>query len=401
MNSINSQTIRQQGTKRSDKGFKIKTEAKTTNHVVVINTTQDFKNLKTDWNSLVDKSINPHPFILWEWMFTWWETYNRTNKDELCILAIYDKSELVAIAPFYIQTKGFFIKRLSLLGEGENNADAVVTAYPDIIAKESYKDQCVQMFSNYLNNNTSIKFNYASFNLLHKDSLLQQVGNKLSNNYIKKKNHSENQFVINLPQTEDDYLNSLSKSTKKQFRMKLNRIKKAGELEIISEEKLANGLLIVEKLHRARWSSKSEKNTFDSDKFLQFHTKLCERFQSQDIMNIRVMKHDGTPIAAAYNFNYKQVCYSYLSGFKSADDKRYSPMFIFDMLEIKALISKHQKKYDMLVSESENTYKSKFGSEVNSVYKILWLKKEFIPLSMMAYLAIRPLLAKYYKILFK
>ena len=41
-------------------------------------------------------------------------------------------------------------------------------------------------------------------------------------------------------------------------------------------------------------------------------------------------------IAAVHNFNFKKRCYSYQSGFSSSDDKRFSPMVVFDILEIQA-----------------------------------------------------------------
>ena len=120
-------------------------------NIVCITSTKEFFALKEDWNKLLEQSINPHPFVLWEWMFTWWETYQQEHKDKLCVLALYEANTLVAIAPFYIKTKGLFIKRLSLLGEGEHKNDAAVTTYPDIIVKKEYRSHAVSSFSTFLN----------------------------------------------------------------------------------------------------------------------------------------------------------------------------------------------------------------------------------------------------------
>ncbi len=367
-------------------------------HVACIQSIEDFKALKEDWNKLVGESINPNPFILWEWMFTWWEVYHQKSKDKLALLTLYNDGELVALAPFYIKSVNPFIKSLKLLGEGENEVDAAVTTYPDIIVKEQYRKQSISVFSEVLKGSTEIpfSFNFACFNLIHEDSVLEALGQCLTDRYVTLKNHSENQFVINLPEDEDQYFEGLSKSTRKQFRMKLNRIKKAGDIEITSVAELKSGLETVEGLHRARWHHSEDSNIFDSPYFKRFHYTLSERFQGQDIMQIRVMNHNEKAIVAAYNFNYKNTCYSYLGGFKSADDKRFSPMFIFDMLEIKNLIKQHYKRYDLLVSEAQNNYKTKFGSDVNSVYKIHWLQKGLVSTSMVAYLKARPLLAKIY-----
>jgi CelD/BcsL family acetyltransferase involved in cellulose biosynthesis len=363
-----------------------------------IQTVDSFAELKDDWNRLVSESINPHPFILWEWMYSWWETYHQENHDKLAILAMYRNSELVALAPFYIKSKGFFLKRLSLLGEGENIADAAVTTYPDLIVKEQYRDQAISAFTKKLKKYRldSLKFNYASFNLIQENSVLKELGECFNDDFTTLKKHSENQFVINLPKNEDEYIESLSKSTRKQFRMKLRRLKKEGSIEITSEDNLNTGLLTIETLQHARSSHLKQKNPFDSECFKIFHKKLTEHFKHQEILQIRVMKHDDTPIAAAYNFYYKGSCYSYLSGFKSSNDRRFSPMFILDMLEIQNLIKRQYDRYDLLVSESQNNYKTKFGSDVNSVYKIHWFRKGLISTGMITYLKVRPLLAKVY-----
>jgi len=372
-------------------------------HVACIQSIDEFKALKEDWNRLVGESINPHPFILWEWMFTWWEVYHQASKDKLTILTLYHDGELVALAPFYIKSVSPFVKSLKLIGEGENEADAAVTAYPDIIVKEQFRKQSISAFSEILNGTSqlTLNFNFASFNLVHENSILEELGQCLTDRYVTLKNHSENQFVINLPEDEDQYLQGLSKSTRKQFRMKLNRIKKAGNVEITSVDDLKSGLETLEGLHRARWNDSAGRNIFDSHYFKRFHYKLCERFKNQNIMQIRVMNHAEKPIVAAYNLNYKNTCYSYLGGFKSSDDKRFSPMFLFDMLEIKNFIKHHFKRYDLLVSEAQNNYKTKFGSDVNSVYKIHWLKKGIISKGMNTYLNVRPFLAKAYHLFSK
>lgn len=40
-----------------------------------ITSIESFKKIKNDWNNLLEKSREPHPFISWEWQYTWWETY--------------------------------------------------------------------------------------------------------------------------------------------------------------------------------------------------------------------------------------------------------------------------------------------------------------------------------------
>jgi len=371
-----------------------------TYRVDIIQNDEDFLQLKQSWNELVSSSQDPNPFILWEWVYTWWEVY-KTQKDKLYIIALYDGGKLVAIAPFYLKNQLGFISRLSLLGEGEKHSDAAVTHYPDLIVSEEHRNKVVSSIANILKSEIESKsnsFHYASFDLLKKDAALHQVANQLSSHLNVKSRQDANQFLLSLPQNtnENDYFDSLSKSVRKQFRLKHNRMQKLGDIQITSEKNLTEGLRITENLHRSRWKNINNDNIFDSVKFSHFHIKLCKRFAEQNIIDFRILQIDDKLIVAAYNFNYKNTCYSYLSGFKSEDDKRLSPMFIFDILEIKNLIRKKYDSLDLLVSESENNYKTKFGSDVIPVYKIYWFRKNLLSYSLKSILTAKSYLSSIY-----
>lgn len=345
--------------------------------VEIIQTKDDFFQLKTTWNELVSSSQDPNPFILWEWAYTWWEVYS-SKADTLYIIALYDGNELISIAPFYIKKQLGFIYRLSVLGEGEKNIDAAITHYPDIIIRKTHQKEAVICLAKVLDSGVESKtysFDYASFDLLKENAALHQLTKQLSSRLTIQLQQEANQFSLLLPNNFDGYLSGLSKSSRKQFRLKQNRMNKLGEIQITSEKCLKEGLDITEKLHRARWKNISNDCVFDSEKFTLFHQKLCENFADQNVIDFRILRINNTPVVAAYNFNYNKTCFSYLSGFESEDDKRLSPMFIFDILEIKNLIKKKYNYLDLLVSESEHSYKTKFGSDVIPVYKMRWFRK--------------------------
>lgn len=364
----------------------------------IIQNKNNFLQLKQPWNELVSSSQDPNPFILWEWAYTWWEVYS-SKEDKLYIIALYDGTELISIAPFYIKKQLGFIYRLCFLGEGEKDIDAAVTHYPDIIVRKKYHKEAISYIANALESGIESKsnsFHYASFDLLKESATLHQITEQLSSRLTIKPQQDANQFLLLLPDNADDYVSSLSKSVRKQFRLKHNRMNKLGEIQITSEKSLREGLGIAEKLHRARWKNITEDCVFDSEKFALFHQKLCENFADQNIMDFRILRINNTPIVAAYNFNYENTCYSYLSGFESEDDKRLSPMFIFDILEIKNLIKQKYNRLDLLVSESEHSYKTKFGSEIIPVYKIRWFRRSLLSYSLKIIFIMKPYLCSIY-----
>ena len=136
---------------------------------------------------------------------------------------------------------------------------------------------------------------------------------------------------------------------------------------------------------------------FDSESFKLFHSKICKRLQAQGIIDIRTMKLDGKAIVASYNFKYKNTCYSYLSGFNSEDDSRLSPMFTFDLMEMKKLIREGYHSFDLLVSESDTNYKKRFGSKIIPCNKVLWISNSSSSLAFKNYFSLKSLLLKTYK----
>lgn len=367
-------------------------------HLDCIHSQEQFLNLKEQWNELVETSSCQNPFMLWEWMYTWWDVFGSSD-DKLYIIAIFEGKSLISLAPFYIKKTFKFSKRLSFIGEGENHADEIVTHYPDIIVSEKHQEVAVSKIVEYLKNsivNTHV-FDFARFDLVKQDAVIHKVTKELSLNFSIKREHSGNQFIIPLPTDGDEYIASLSKSARKQFRLKYNRLVKAGEFELTNENDLSKGLKVVEQLHRSRWEEVESTSIFDSQLFNSFHRKLCERLAGQGIVDIRTMTLNDSTIVAAYNFKYKNTSFSYLSGFNSEDDNRLSPMFVFDLLELKKLIDEGFQSFDLLVSESENSYKKRFGSNVIPCDKILWIPNSRSSFIFKGYFSIKPYLTHLYK----
>lgn len=367
--------------------------------VEAIQDTAAFSALKSNWNSLVEHSIHPQPFLLWEWMFTWWEVYQQ-SKYELLVLAVYDEDELVAIAPFYVDNAHWLMRgRLRMLGEGEAREDEVVSHYPDVIALDSHRKETVKALVDYLLSHEK-KWTLGQFRFMLGDSVLCEMQQSLSDGFDHYTVSSSQSYAIKLPPTPEEYVNSLSRSMRKQFRSRLTRMQNSGELKIVSAHEFDDpheAMDILERLHRARWQARDSSSIFDSIAFKTFHKTLLNRFLEQGIIDIRVMYHNGEAVAAVHNFNFKKRCYSYQSGFSSQDDKRYSPMVVFDILEIQALVTAGYLEYDYLSAEGDHSYKAKFKCESEPVYETLWLKRGWQSVTMRSYRRLRSIGGRYYR----
>lgn len=359
--------------------------------VECVNNTEQFSALKHDWNTLVERSIHPQPFLLWEWVYTWWEVYQKTLY-QLQILAVYDGDSLIAIAPFYINNEHWLIRgRLCMLGEGEAREDEVVSHYPDVIALASHRPEVIKALVDYLLSHEE-KWSIGQFRFMLGGSLLSEMQQQLAKHYDHYTVSSSQSYAIQLPPTPEEYVASLSRSMRKQFRSRLNRMKNSGEIEIRSAQDYDDpheAMDILERLHRARWQGRDSVSIFDSLRFKTFHKTLLNRLLDQGIIDIRVMYHNGEAIAAVHNFNFNKRVYSYQSGFSSQDDKRFSPMVVFDILEIQALVRAGYLEYDYLSAEGDHSYKAKFKCESEPVYETLWLKRGWQSVFMRNYRRLR------------
>lgn len=352
-------------------------------NVTLIDTQAEFLQLKDVWNDLLDKTSEPHPFLSWEWQYTWWETF--ANKgDQLLIVCICAGDGLLGIAPFYIKNKPLG-KVLKLIGEGESKEQAVITHYQDIISDNYHSKHVVATISEYLE---SIKtWDYAEFSFVLDDSNLMPLVENC-NPLLKLNTSLGHRYVLDLKRSFEELYSSLGKSSKKSFRSKKNRLQKEGELTLESldvTDDIEESLNKHAFFHTHRQQALGRKGNFLEPNFLKFHSALIKRLKGTGKVDIRVLNLDNSPIACSLNYlsndTENPTVYSYSSGYKSKDDARLSPMFIFDMLEFESLIEKKVAYYDFLSSTDAVSYKDTYRCDMHAVTRVRWFEMTFFGLA--------------------
>jgi len=88
--------------------------------VKVLTTTEEFGELRDEWATLLSRSEVFSPFMMWEWLFSWWEYYG--GNKQLRIFTLRDESDkLIGLAPLMIgfQGKRFEPRTLAFIGSGQ------------------------------------------------------------------------------------------------------------------------------------------------------------------------------------------------------------------------------------------------------------------------------------------
>ncbi len=106
----------------------------------VLTTTEAFHNLRSDWDKLILKSDIYSPFMMWEWLYPWWQFFGH-NK-HLRLLTVRDgQDQLVGLAPMMLgfTENGRCDRRiLAFAGSGEEGLRGQYFSF--IVARERCKE---------------------------------------------------------------------------------------------------------------------------------------------------------------------------------------------------------------------------------------------------------------------
>jgi CelD/BcsL family acetyltransferase involved in cellulose biosynthesis len=116
---------------------------KTTNSSVkVIKTVEEFKELRAEWNGLVEEGNFYIPWLCWEWFDLWIRHFLGDN--QLLILILYDSDDIVAIAPFIMRKERYKntleTRKVELIGNAHSPIRSILFAnYSVYSMKEKMK----------------------------------------------------------------------------------------------------------------------------------------------------------------------------------------------------------------------------------------------------------------------
>jgi len=347
------------------------------NKLRVIDSTEGFENLRDEWNKLYIECQNTTIFLSWDWMYTWWEVFNKSINSDLFILTLYEKERLIGIAPFHIINsfpKSLIQgKTLSFIGFGENKEDKIVSQYFDFIVADENQEQLISSVSKYLIDEKK-KWDFADFTFLLEDSVVSQCFQK--DNLKIQTNISQygNRFYIPPMQHFDDFIAKLGNRWSKMYRNKNRKLEASGLTKIESVENIEDARTAfkqLSKMHKARWKNRTKLNIFNSELFNEFHLKILERLVPQNKASIKTLCVDGNALACYYYFTDKSQIHYYQSGFYSENANRYSPLFLLICKEIGSSI-KNKRVFDFMFDENQASYKKEqYAAQSIPMYRLI------------------------------
>ncbi len=351
--------------------------------IEVVDSLDRFYSLEKDWNGLYSLDNNASIFSSWDWLVTWWETYQKSIRSELFILCAYENNELIGIAPFHLLSS--FPKSLiqgrtiTFIGSGEHTKDKIVSQYSDFIVKPEHQEEVIKSISQFLIENKQ-KWDFADFEFLLDNSLVSKCFQEDNVSGIQMNiGQYGNRFFITQMDDFDDFLNKMGNRWSKMFRKKLRKLDNQGKAEIIKSNDIGSAKAAfnqLSKMHGERWQGRTEVNIFKSPLFNEFHQKIIERLVPKEKAFIKTLALNGQPLSSYYCFHDKSQIHYYQSGFYTENANKFSPLFLLVCKEIGKAIEKNVL-FDFMFDENALSYKKEqYAAQSEPMYRLMWSHKK-------------------------
>jgi len=112
--------------------------------ISVIDDTDRFGSLRTEWKDLLRSSSSNNPFLTWEWLHAWWTQFGIAQ--HLRLIVVQRGDTIVAIAPLHLVASPlYWFSRLEFLGTGEAGSD-----YLDLIIRRGYEPDAIDALALFM-----------------------------------------------------------------------------------------------------------------------------------------------------------------------------------------------------------------------------------------------------------
>lgn len=319
----------------------------------LINNLEKFKNLKKDWNEILDKSNNKNIFLTWEWLFEWYR--NLACNMELYIVIIKHSEEIIGIAPFIKNKKNNF-KIIEFLG-----SSFVYSDYLDLIIKKEFEGIAIKELFSFLQSNSTdwdiIKLSDFYLDSINKDFILKEASN---NSLILKTEEISKCPYITLPQKMEDFYRGIGHDTRykiKKSMKKLMHLHKTSIISVNNQKLLEQAIFMMFELNCKRWSIEHGKGSFYTKNIKDFNLAISKRFLENGWLRFDYMEVENKMISYCYNFKFNNKIYGYSTSY-NIDKKfiKYSPGKILQIKCIESAIKENINEYDMLRGTSKYKY---------------------------------------------
>lgn len=322
--------------------------------ICVVTSLAELAPLAAQW----DRLTRGVPFRSWPWLSTWWEHYgssdHRRTSVELFVVCVEDQGELVAVAPWYVETFPLHGRVLQFLGSGP-----VCSEYQSVLCKPGWETKVAARLARWLceqaEPGAAGKAAWDQIELEGIDStdeMMRRLTEQLSlHGALVHCRPGLPCWRVELPDSWDEYLQSLSKSHRKELRGFRRRLFDSGKAVLHTARhplELERGWRLLMDLHQRRRQSLGDPGCFAAPRFASFHGQVTERLLASGHLRLHWLEVEGKPVAAEYHLaGDNGVIYAYQSGIE-IDALGLAPGRLVTLAILRRAIGEGYRSFDLL-----------------------------------------------------
>lgn len=294
--------------------------------IEIVSTFSRFAELRPDWNRLAGDI----PMRSWEWAYSWSETMLGSNR--LLILVASDQAgQVIGIAPFYLSSDWIRGDVIHLIGDG-----TCCTDYGTLLADSERRDEFLDLLVPWLSDRSvgctldelerldADDERWLGWDLIklegveQHDLLVHRLVERLAqvNCTSHLRSHCAT-WSVELPDSWEQYVGSLSKSQRRNVRLVQRRVLDDPAVVVCKaddQQSLEYGMKWLRELHQRRWESVGQPGCFADEGFASFFTAVAQRMFEASKLRLMWLEKDGQPIAVDFTFLGSESTYGYQMG---------------------------------------------------------------------------------------
>lgn len=317
---------------------------------------EQFDRVSGEWAGLIAQTPDPIPFATPAWQRVWLDHFQAGRT--LRLLTARDGERLIGVAPFICDgDRAEFVGHYSIC----DYMDAVVTPgfersfFPSILGRLA--DEGVRVID--------LRGLRASSPTLEAVTEAAPAAG-----FVAAREDEALSPSVHLPETWDDYLNTLSKKDRHELRRKLRRLDSAGGdvvLKVVTEAaETATGLDTL--FHLMRISSHHKEEFLDRPGMEAFFREMTATMAAEGMLRFYFLTFDGEAVASVLNFDLGGQLYMYNSGYDPAYS-HYAVGLMSKTLLIRDAIESGRHCVDFL--RGDESYKYDLGGKDQQVYRLV------------------------------
>ncbi len=337
-----------------------------------------FVNMREEWNSLLEKSVTNEIFLLWEWMYSWWDVFKNGSRELYILRGKNSSGEMIGIAPFYLQKRTLF----GIIKRNIMRFCSSLETYPDhldIIVTKEYEELFSEAILRYLIQNDK-DWDLIKLDGVHENAIIKKYSTstrpKMKGLFITFVPNATCPYLI-IDKSFEDYLKSFSPK-KRQTLLRKRRILMNREEAVFKtvqcDEEPEEYIQKLFALHDERAKQKGIKTTFCGEDIYKFHNKAIHYLLKDGKAVLAFLQKESNPLVSYYCIKHNKKYYYYQAGLSHEGEKKSAGTVLFSLI-LENAFEERYKEFDFLRGSEE--YKFYWTKNYRKDYSITVRKDDF------------------------